>query len=396
MKIDLSVLKREPDYKGSVQNLYFIDDEFILCETTTGGSVFDVGTIFSIPDSDKYRTAIRHMIYSNLNCGKDFEDVFNFIEKNKRLKDILDPKFLKEIKDKGIRTHHIGIVDRETGEVYEEGFPENLTNLTLVKRFNIYHPERIKIQDKFLYDYHKYHGADNYVIPLENILRFGITPQSSIYKKYLKADEENRKKILTDYGVDEFYPWQIFDVPKFDFTTKYEPQDRAVSFQEALNISGIGGESFKKLINLTYFCGIFIYLFFKRVDLILWDLKLEFAKSDNEIILVDTVDTDSVRVTYDLEGNHVHFNKQAVRDYYIKFHKDWVEAVNKAKEKSKTTGEKFQEILQREYGDTPHIEREFLELQAEKQKNLVEILMGNGKNRLKELARIENEKYFNQ
>ena len=41
---------KEPFYEGSVQKLYAIPDEpdYMVTETTAGGSVFDVGTIFAI------------------------------------------------------------------------------------------------------------------------------------------------------------------------------------------------------------------------------------------------------------------------------------------------------------------------------------------------------------
>ena len=46
-KVPLDSLK-EPFYQGSVQRLYAIPDQpdYMVTETTAGGSVFDVGTIF--------------------------------------------------------------------------------------------------------------------------------------------------------------------------------------------------------------------------------------------------------------------------------------------------------------------------------------------------------------
>ena len=48
---------REPFYEGSVQRLYAIPDEpdYMVTETSAGGAVFDVGTIFSIEGSDVSR-----------------------------------------------------------------------------------------------------------------------------------------------------------------------------------------------------------------------------------------------------------------------------------------------------------------------------------------------------
>ncbi|NTW05431.1 MAG: hypothetical protein HGA27_04880, partial [Peptococcaceae bacterium] len=71
-----------PDYKGSVQELYFSRDnpDWIICKTTSGGSVFDVGTIFSIPGSDLCRTALRHRIYSLLSSREEWQEINRDIE----------------------------------------------------------------------------------------------------------------------------------------------------------------------------------------------------------------------------------------------------------------------------------------------------------------------------
>ena len=66
-KVPLDSLN-DPFYEGSVQRLYAIPDEpdYMVTETTAGGSVFDVGTIFSIEGSDVARAVFRHVLYSNL------------------------------------------------------------------------------------------------------------------------------------------------------------------------------------------------------------------------------------------------------------------------------------------------------------------------------------------
>ncbi len=367
MKIDLAILNKKPDYEGSVQHLYFIDNEKILCRTTTGGSVFDVGTIFYIPENDIYRTAIRHKIYTGLHKKEFFNEIAKFIKE----KSLIPDEILNEILKDGIKTHHIGMVDAETGEVFEDSFPEKLSNLTIVKRFNIIKPISLILNNQALWNYHKYHLSDNYVIPLENIIRFGITPQSSIYKRYKRADEKTKQKILNELGVEILYEWQIFDMPKIDFTTKYEPQDRPVTYQEACNVSGIDNKLFMKLYYSCLFCAIYVFMFFKRLNLTLWDLKLEFAVSNNELFLVDTIDTDSVRITMNYKNKFIHFNKQAVRDYYLKFHSDWIEKVNKAKEEAKKTGIPFQDLIPQ----PPKVDENFLLLQSNKLKYLVDIMI---------------------
>ena len=372
MKVDLSILNKEPDYKGSVQHLYIIDEENLLCKTTSGGSVFDIGTIFYIKDNDIYRTAIRHKIYTGLKNREYFNEVADFI----REKSLIPEEILNKIEKNGIETHHIGIVDSETGKVYENEFPEKLSNLTLVKRFKIIKPKLLNINNKALWNYHEYHISDNYVIPLENIIRFGITPQSSIYKKFIKSDKETKEKILKELGVNELYEWQIFDKPVIDFTTKYEPQDRAVTYQEACNISGKDREIFQQLYFNCLFCAVYVFMFFKKYGLTLWDLKLEFAIKDKKLYLVDTIDTDSVRITKKFKNYHIHFNKQAVRDYYLKYHSDWIEKVNLAKEEAKRKGIPFQKLIP----EPPEVNKEFFNNQSEKLKYLVDLIIFKNSN----------------
>jgi len=64
--IELTLNK--PLYTGSVQKLYDVPGypELIISETTAGGSVFDVGTIFNIEGSDTGRAAFRHLVFQEL------------------------------------------------------------------------------------------------------------------------------------------------------------------------------------------------------------------------------------------------------------------------------------------------------------------------------------------
>ncbi len=348
MKINLKNLTK-PDYVGSVQNIYFLKDnpEFMICETTTGGSVFDVGTIFHIPDSDIYRAALRHKIYSSLGNKDEWKRLIGVIPEN-------------------LITHHIGMVDNKSGEVISNDFPENISRFNVVKRYNVIKPVQIKVNNLRLWDYSNIWNKDKYVIPLENIVRFGITPSSSIYKKFLKMTEEEKSKFLKEYGEKNITPWTFFKEPKVDFTTKYEPEDRALSYQEALYISGLTGEFYGKLFELTKLCSRFVKAFFAQIGLDLWDLKWEFAKDGDNLVVVDTIDTDSIRVTMKIENNYIHFNKQAIRDYYIKFHSNWVEEINRAKELSKQTGKPFQEYLSKKFPEPPKIDEKFIQIQKAK------------------------------
>lgn len=389
--IDFSKLSK-PDYNGSVQELYFLEDnpEGMVCKTMPGGSVFDVGTIFSIPNSDICRTALRHKIYSLLESPDEWENIYNHIcqeyEQDKELLAFLSEGLLEEFRLKGANTHHLGMVDKDTGEVYRKSFPPNPSQYVLVKRYKIIKPSRISYFANHLWDYSEYYGADKFVVPLENIVRFGVTSGSSIYRKYMNMNDEERKNYLNELGLQqELVPWTVFTNPIVDFTTKYEPEDRNLSLQEALYISGSNGNNLLNIIRMSILGAILVSEFFKKLGLFLWDLKWEIARDGDKLVFVDTIDTDSIRVTakvnYKNKVYFVNFNKQAMRDYYKIMHPKWFEATKSAKALALKSGKSFLEHLkigQAEgyYPETPQVDQRFIDIQEDKFKTLIAYIYG--------------------
>ena len=113
----------------------------------------------------------------------------------------------------------------------------------------------------------------------------------------------------------------------------------------------------------------------KNSSLFLWDIKWELAKDGKDLVFVDTIDTDSIRVSSKIKYKgsfyQVHFNKQSMRDYYKIIHPDWYAAINESKALAKTANKSFHKHLsdgQRKgkYPQTPVVEKEFLEIQKEK------------------------------
>lgn len=381
-----------PDYLGSVQELYFLDEhpEWMICKTTPGGSVFDVGTIFSIPASDTCRTAVRHKIYSLLGSPEEWREIQGEIShrysKNGEYMDFLCQGILGEFVKNGAATHHLGMVDSNSGEVFSSAFPPNPSPFVLVKKYKVMKPGRVRHFMNYLWDYSGYCGQDRYVIPLENIVRFGVTPGSSIYKKYLRMGDEAKQAYLNDLGLTEkLVPWTMFSTPIVDFTTKYEPEDRNLSLQEALYISGCSGESFKNIIRMSLLGSMLVQRFFNRLGLSLWDLKWEIARDGDKLVFVDTIDTDSIRVTgkieYSGKSYFVNFNKQAMRDYYRIMHPGWTDAVQSAKAEAAKSGASFLDHLRDgrkdgRYPETPEVDSQFIAIQEEKFTALVSYIYG--------------------
>jgi hypothetical protein len=164
-------------------------------------------------------------------------------------------------------------------------------------------------------------------------------------------------------------------LPIVDFTTKYEPEDRNLTLQEALFISGCDGDTFMRLRSMSLLASYMVSSFFLDLGLLLWDLKWEIAKEGDHLVIVDTIDTDSLRVTTEIEAEgskvHVHFNKQSMRDYYKIMHGQWITALNEAKKLAKESGRPFHEHLEEgvnkgTYPPVPDVDPLFLEIQGRK------------------------------
>ena len=378
--INLSALG-EPDYPGSVQHLYFVPDDpgVMVCRTTAGGSVFDVGTIFSITGSDVSRAAVRHAVFSRLRSPAAWQRLGAWLAATytgqPRFLEFISSGLLERFQSQGAPTHHLGMIDADSGRVVADGFPARPSPCVLVERFSAIRPKRVVYGDARLWDYSVFRDQDGYVVPLENIVRFGVTSASSIHRKFRRLSEAEQRTFLQELGLERLPAWALFPAPVVDFTTKYEPEDRPLKDQEALYISGLDGGDFLDLVRMSLLGSFIVRHFFQELDLTLWDIKWEIARRGGELLFVDTIDTDSIRVTRtiaDAAGPvYVHFNKQAMRDYYRILHGDWYGALDVAKAEAARRGESFKVILeagQRSglYPPTPVVDEAFLAIQARK------------------------------
>ncbi len=400
-KIDLKL--DTPIYVGSVQKLYDVPGhpDLIISETSSGGSVFDVGTIFTIEGSDLGRAGFRHLVFQELQNPDAWKELSGTISGGSTLmqKDMsgLVETVLSGFCRSGAPTHHVGMVDRDSGKVYSRGFPSKLSYLTLIKKYQVIKPELKNVLGWHFYDYEKYHHVDRNVIPLEYIVRLGVTSGSSILKKYNRLSDDDKKTYLTELGVDTLNPWTRFDPPVVDLTTKYEPEDRNISRQEAALISGVGGDTFARSMIMAALGAYLLQQIFSRMGLYLWDLKWEIAREGDNLVFVDTIDTDSVRVTMNIirgdKSCFVHFNKQAMRDYYRIMHADWLDAVNTSKKIAARSGRPFTEILsegqeKNDFPGTPVIDERFLALQKRKFEMIQDFIRGKAEGLHREAEKI--------
>lgn len=382
----------EPFYEGSVQRLYAVpgDDSVMVTRTSARGSVFDVGALFEISGHDVNRALFRHVLYSRLGDPAVWRRVKAAIESAPELDaayraDLLGP-LLESCCERGARTHHEGMLDAVTGEVVREGVPANPSACNVVRKFQILKPERTRFLGAPLFDYAKFPHSDRFVVPLEYIVRFGITSASSVYKKYAGMEPKAKAAFERELGVSRpLDVWQYLERPISDFTSKFEPEDRMVSKQEALVMSGLSGAQFAESGTLAVLGAWVVRDLVEELGLRMWDLKWEFAKDGDDLVFVDTIDTDSIRATMTLEhsgqGYAVHYNKQAMRDYFTLLHRDWIADIAEAKLLGQKEGVAFTEILEAgqaegRYAGTPTVDPAFLALQVEKMAAIRDSLTG--------------------
>ncbi len=163
----------------------------------------------------------------------------------------------------------------------------------------------------------------NYLIPLEIIFRNSLPEGSSVFKRI-----ESGQLNLDDLDVSEIpKPGHKFEKPFLDVSTKLEPTDRYLSWDEAMDLSKITEDQFYDLKESALNINDFITEKAESLGLEHADGKVEFGLGPkNEIMLVDVCGTlDENRFLY----NGTHISKQVCRDYYKKT-SDWPAELKKA------------------------------------------------------------------
>jgi phosphoribosylaminoimidazole-succinocarboxamide synthase len=382
----------EPVYRGSVQNLYAVPGHpgYIICETTEAGSVFDVGSIFKIEGNDLNRAIFRHAMYARLGQPETWQRVESALLKTTTLGETWRSQLmdgtLPAMIEKGAQTHHVGMLDAVTGEIATSGMPANPSCHNVVRRFPVMKPPQRNVMGNFVFDYAQFHQSSTYVVPLEYIVRFGVTSGSSILRKYEALSDKERRAFELELGLTgPMKAWQTLDRPIYDLTSKYEPEDRAVTKQEALLMSGLSTQAFTGTIRMALLGAWAVSELLEEIGLQLWDLKWEFAVDGDDLFFVDTIDADSFRATGTVlvDGRQliIHYNKQAMRDYYRLICAEWYAGVNAAKQEAAVSGAPFKEVLKAgqaagKYPHTPEVDAAFLDLQARKTALIKEHVLG--------------------
>ena len=179
-------------------------------------------------------------------------------------------------------------------------------------------------------------GLTNVFIPLEVIFRLGFAKGASL-KKRLKTEADWKAA-----GFDRVYSeLEMFNRPMIEFTTKLERFDRPLTHAEAKELAHMTDGEWNELLSVTSKIATILQKLFSVFDITLWDGKVELAfgeyKGKNrEIILVDSIGPDELRLT----TQDVQLSKEIIRQHYRQT--EWYKKLDEVKEKH---GENFKEFI---------------------------------------------------
>jgi phosphoribosylaminoimidazole-succinocarboxamide synthase len=230
----------------------------------------------------------------------------------------------KSLVSGGLRTHYIGLLDSQ-GRCRKLDRLEAPSSRLMVKAVPMIAPRPVSVDGHKVWDYTPFYpGLPQYLIPLENVFRFGVPRGSSLLER-LKTNPAYGRQIGL-YSPPREGEW--LPRPVLEFFSKLEPMDRYLSLEKALNFSGLGGDKFSMLRDLSLLVAVFLYDLFRSRGLDLWDGKFEFIKVRDEILLADSITPDELRIT--CKGTQL--SKEPLRQYYKQEDPAFLSAMHEIKE----------------------------------------------------------------
>lgn len=245
----------------------------------------------------------------------------------------------RQVVSTGIRTHYMGLLDRQ-GKPRRLSELEEPSNRILVRAVPVVKPIPLSIHGRPVWDYRAIRsGMPQYLIPLEIVFRFGLPKGSSLLDR-VRESPAYAQEVGLD-GLPEEGQW--LRRPVIEFSTKLEPSDRYLSFERAFEISGLDGAQFGELVDRALLVALFLFGLLRDRGLELWDGKLEFVKSRSGILLADTITPDELRI---LCGS-TQISKEPLRQYYKREDREFLGAIQEAKQEGASSRSMRARILQR-------------------------------------------------
>jgi len=335
-------------YTGSVKNLRVkvrptsTKPGIYLFEFTDDFSIFDYG---KMPDQipGKGATAAVGSAYffervASAAAWKKFahSDIWTKVRQKGLRDELLKSAALKLLVKKGMPTHYRGIINADGKTVSLDRLKEP-SNVIEVNSANIIHPQPLVHGGLRLWNYHRLHvQADNFLVPLECVFRFGLPKGSSLLQRLNQFPDYHRQLGLSQKPQDG----QLLPRPVVEWFSKLEPADRHLPYEWAMNISGLSNEKFVTINHYTLLLALFLYREFQKAKVTLWDGKFEFLHMGG-ITLGDAITPDELRLT--MRG--VQLSKEPIRQYYRRHEPKFVAAMDEAKERAKKTDKPLARIV---------------------------------------------------
>lgn len=319
-----SFRKKDLTYEGSVKKIFSIESDArdasaeLLFEFTDDYSVFDWGKMPNpIPQKGLVLGTLSSYFFEKLQDAKEWQRFFAAPQGASLLKN-LEPRLRahpelqtawKKINDTGLRTHYRKAASRR-GDLfdYQRGVP---SPYIVVEKIYVQKPLKKAFFTDSYYVYSKSAPVKPFLIPLEVIFRFEVSPGSSFPQRYFETGWKAGHK---------------FEVPFVETFTKLEEKDRPLPTSESFAISGLNETQFTELYWKTTLVAGILHFWFGEKGIQMIDGKLEWGlSSEGEVMLVDAIGPDEMR----LEKKSLQLSKELLRDFYRKT--EWYQQVQKAK-----------------------------------------------------------------
>ena len=142
-------------------------------------------------------------------------------------------------------------------------------------------------ENNCLWDYSAFKNSQmTGMVPLEVVFRFGLPKGSSFRKRlknkgYLESLFQGVPKDSSEGFIEELregvHDGKLWDFPIIEFSTKWEPEDRFMTYKEAQEISGLSDSEWSTFIEWNRLVAVQLKSFFEKFNLVLWDGKCEWG-----------------------------------------------------------------------------------------------------------------------
>lgn len=351
-------------YRGSVKNIRLVQKPRgknpgrYIFEFTDDYSVFDYGKMPDTIRGKGYAIAMMTaFLFEELSRPSSWKSLFRDSAVWDRLGGVQIRDRLrrsvagKKLVVQGLQTHYLGLLDangrcRSFAELREP------SRRILVKAVPIVAPRPVSMDSRVIWDYNALHPEmPLFLVPLENIFRFGVPKGSSLLDRVRKDSDYTRQIGLKTAPKEG----EWLARPVLEFSSKLEPMDRYLSLETALNFSGLGGEKFFELSDLSLLVSVFLFSLFVHQGLDLWDGKFEFVKVNDELLLADSITPDELRIT--CKGTQL--SKEPLRQYYKKKDPAFLRAMKEIKEDGPSSHAVQKELKARLGRPPKKLDREF-------------------------------------